>query len=85
MEHIYKSIPTAKFEVDSFSSSGDMTSQNLPWKKGTSREIWLFTPKTVLTFSKKCVSISAISKQRKIFSFSKFLGRLDDKRAAASR
>ena len=30
------------------------------------------------------MSISAISKQRKIFSFSKFFGRLNKKRAAAT-
>ena len=30
------------------------------------------------------MSISAIFKQRKIFSFSKFLGRLDEKRAATT-
>ena len=40
----YKSIPDAKFESDSSSSFGDMTSQNFPWKKGTTNEIQLFTP-----------------------------------------
>ena len=40
----YKSIPDAKFEPDSFSSFGDITSQNFPRKKGTSHEIQLFTP-----------------------------------------
>ena len=40
----HKSIPDAKFEADSSSSFGDMTSQNFPWKKGTSNEIRLFTP-----------------------------------------
>ena len=61
MDHyIYKSIPDAKFEVDSSFSLGDMMSQNFPQK------------------------ISTIFKQRKIFSFSKFLGRLDDERAAAT-
>ena len=40
----HKSIPDAKFESDSFSSFGDMTSQNFPQKKGTSHEIRLFTP-----------------------------------------
>ena len=39
--YIYKSIPDAKFEVDSSFSFGDMTSQNFPQKKGTIR---LFTP-----------------------------------------
>ena len=40
----HKSIPDAKFESDSSSSFGDMTSQNFPLKKGTSHEIRLFTP-----------------------------------------
>ena len=40
----YKSILDAKFESDSLSSFGDMTSQSFPRKKGTSHEIWLFTP-----------------------------------------
>ena len=40
----HKSIPDAKFESDSSSSFGDMTSQNFPRKKGTSHEIRLFTP-----------------------------------------
>ena len=39
-----KSIPDAKFESDNSASFGDMTSQNFPRKKGTSHEIWLFTP-----------------------------------------
>ena len=40
----HKSIPDTKFESDSTSSFGDMTSQNLPRNKGTSHEIRLFTP-----------------------------------------
>ena len=40
----HKSIPDAKFESDSSSSFGDMTSQNFPRKKGTSHKIRLFTP-----------------------------------------
>ena len=40
----HKSISDAKFESDSSSSFGDMTSQNFPRKKGTSQEIRLFTP-----------------------------------------
>ena len=39
----HKSIPNAKFEAGSSSSFGDMTSQNFPWKKGTSHQIQLFT------------------------------------------
>ena len=42
--YIYKSIPDAKFEVDSSFSIGDMTSQNFAQKKGTSHPIRLFTP-----------------------------------------
>ena len=40
----YKRIPDANFEADSSSSLGDMTSQNLPRKKGTNHQIRLFTP-----------------------------------------
>ena len=43
--YIHKSILHAKFEVDSFSSFGDMTSQNFPWNKGTSHRIRAFTPR----------------------------------------
>ena len=43
--HSHKSIPYAKFEPDSFSSFGDMTLQNFPWKKGTSHQIRLLTPR----------------------------------------
>ena len=41
----HKSIPDAKFEDDSSSSFGDMTSQNFPQKKGTSHQIRPFTPR----------------------------------------
>ena len=45
MDHyIYKSIPDAKFEVDTSFSFGEMTSQNFPQMKGTSHPIRLFTP-----------------------------------------
>ena len=58
--YIHKSIPHAKLEADSSSSFGDMTSQNFPWKKGTSHQIRLFTSrKTGLTF-KKWVFMSGI-------------------------
>ena len=40
----HKSIHDAKFESDSSSSFGDMTSQNFSRNKGTSHEIRLFTP-----------------------------------------
>ena len=39
----HNSIPDGKIEPDSSSSFGDMTSQNFPWKKGTSHQIRLFT------------------------------------------
>ena len=46
MRHFnHKSIPDAKFESGSSSSFGDMMSQNFPQKKGTSHQIWLFTPR----------------------------------------
>ena len=52
--YIYKSIPDAKFEVDSSFSFGDMTSQNFPQKKGMSHPIRLFTHgKRGLTLEKK--------------------------------
>ena len=40
----HKRIPVAKFESGSSSSFGDMTSQNVTRKKGTSHQIRLFTP-----------------------------------------
>ena len=96
--YIYKSILDAKFEVDSSFSFGDMTSQNFPQKKGTSHPIRLFPPENGFNFKKTSFmsrivlldpkltpkSISTIFKQRKISSFSKFLGRLDDERTAAT-
>ena len=39
-----KIILDAKFEADSYSSFGDMTSQNFPQKNGRSLRIRLFTP-----------------------------------------
>ena len=42
--YVHKSIPDAKFEHDSSSSFGDMSSQNFPQKKGTSHQIRLFNP-----------------------------------------
>ena len=39
-----KSIPAAKFESGGHSSFGDMTSQNVRQKKGTSHQIRRFTP-----------------------------------------
>ena len=48
----YKCIPDAKFEADSSSSLGDMTSQNFPRKKGTNHQIRLFTPRNELNIKK---------------------------------
>ena len=100
MDHyIYKSIPDAKFEVDSSSGFGDMTSQNFSSKEGNeSSDSTIYPRKTGLTLRKQVfmsrivlldpkltpMSISTIFKKRKIFSFSKFLGHLDDERAAAT-
>ena len=36
-------MPDAKFEFGSFSSFGDVTSQNFPLKKGTSHQFQIFT------------------------------------------
>ena len=40
----HKSILGAKLESGSSSTSGDMTSQNFPWKKGTVIKFRLSTP-----------------------------------------
>ena len=40
----HKSIPDAKFQLDSSSSYGDMTLQIFSWEKKTSHQILLFTP-----------------------------------------
>ena len=94
----HKSIPDAKFESGSFSSFGDMTSQNLPRKKGTSHQIRLFTPENGFNIKKMSFYVQNRSSRPKIdphvnfsnfkveenFSFCKFLGRLDEKRAAAT-
>ena len=48
----HKSISDAKFESDSSSSFGDMTSQNFPRKKGMSHEIRLFTPENGFNLKK---------------------------------
>ena len=46
----YQSIPDAKFEADSSSSFGDITSQNFPRKKGASHQIRIFTPENGFNF-----------------------------------
>ena len=60
--YIYKGIPGAKFEPDSSSSFGDMTSQNFPRKKGTSHQI----RKTVLTLKKNEFYVQNRSSRPKI-------------------
>ena len=51
----YKSIPDAKFEVNSSFSFGDMTSQNFPQKKGgnESSDSTIYPRKTGLTLKKR--------------------------------
>ena len=50
-----KGIPDAKFESGSSSSFGDMTSQNFPWKKGTSHrcKFGYLPPENGFRFKKK--------------------------------
>ena len=80
--YIYKSIPDAKFEVKGNESSD---STIYPRKTGLTLKKRVFMSRIVLLDPKLTpMSISTIFKQRKIFSFSKFLGRLDDERAAAT-
>ena len=50
--YIHESIPHAKFEDDSSSSLGDMTSQDFPQKKGTSHQIRIFTPQNGFNFKR---------------------------------
>ena len=94
----HESIPDAKFESDSLFSFGDMTSQNFPRKKGTSHEIRLFTPGNGFNFKKMSFYVQNRSSRPKIdppcqfqqfssigkFFIFKILGRLDEKRAAAT-
>ena len=93
----HESMPDAKFKSASFSRFGNMTSQNfslkrkrvikfgyLPPENGINLEKMSFYVQIRQYFDPPPVSISVIFKQRKIFSFSKFLGRLDEKRAAAT-
>ena len=53
-------MPDAKFESDSFSSFGDMTSQNFPLKKGTSYQIQILTREEMGLPFKKCVFMCRI-------------------------
>ena len=94
-----KSIPNAKFESDSFSSFGDMTSQNSLRRREQVMKFGYLTPENEFNFKKMSFYVQnrssgskiypscqfqQIFKHRKKFSFSKFLGRLDEKRAAAT-
>ena len=79
-------MPDAKFESGSFSSFGDMMSQIFPLKRETSHKNSDIYPRKIdLTLKNEFyvqirssrpkidpMSISAIFKQRKFFSFSKF-------------
>ena len=89
----HKSMPDAKFESGSFSTFGDMTSQNFTLKRGTS----IYPRKMDSTFLNEILCLESFySTQiwppcqfqqfsgREKFSFWKFLRRLDDKRAAAT-
>ena len=48
----YKSKPDANFKFYSFSTSGDMTSQTFPLKKGTSYRMGHFIPQNGFNFKK---------------------------------
>ena len=78
----HKSIPDAKFEAGSSSSFGDMMSQNFPRKKERVIKFGYLLPENGFNF-KLNVNFSNFQAE-KIFSFSNFLGRLDEKRAAAT-
>ena len=97
MSHcIYKSILDAKFEADSSFSFRDITSQNFPQKKGNSSNSDFFYPlKTGLILEnneflrllnpKLSPHVNSSNFQaEETFSFSKFSGLLDEKRAAAA-
>ena len=43
-QYSHESMPDAKLKPGSFSSFGDMTSQNFSLKRGTSHKIEIFTP-----------------------------------------
>ena len=91
-------MPDAKFESGSFSIFGDKTSQNFVLKRGTSHRFGYLFPENGFNFTKMTFYVQNRSSQPKIapschfqqfsirgiFSFSKFLRRLDEKRAAAT-
>ena len=90
-------MPGAKFEFDSLCIFEVLTSLNFPLKKGRSYKVRIFIPGKWVSLKNDyyvqnrssrpkidpTMSISAIFKQRNFFSFSKFLRRVDEKRAAA--
>ena len=94
----HKSIPYAEFESSSCFSFGDKTSQSFPWKKEMNHQIRLFTLGDGFNFKKVSFYVQNRSSRPKVdpqlnfssfqveenFSFCKFLGRLDEKRAAAT-
>ena len=55
-QYSHESMPGAKFESGSFSSLGDMTSQNFPLKSGASHKIWIFTPENGFNFNFEIMS-----------------------------
>ena len=90
-------MPDAKIEFYSFPSFGDITSQNFPLKSGRSCKICIFTPENgfnseKMSFMSRFLFLDPILTPHvnfsnfhaeETFSFSKFLGYLDGKRAAA--
>ena len=88
MSHSYRTIPDAKFEFGIFSIFGDMT-QNFPSKKGGNKSLnlYIYPLEMGLNFKKwgfyvqgrsfqtkiDPLSISAISKQKKLLHFQNVL------------
>ena len=85
--YVYKSIPDAKFEVDSSFSFGDMTSQNFPQKKERVIQFDYLPPENGFNLNKTSFYVQNRSSRPKIdlppinfnnfqaeenFSFSKF-------------
>ena len=64
--YIYKSIPDAKFEVDSSFSFGDMTSQNFPQKKGPVIRFDYLPPENGFNFKKTSFYVQNRSSRPKI-------------------
>ena len=62
----HKSIPYAKFESGSYSSFGDMTSQNFNQKKGTSHQFGYLRPENGFNLKKKSFYVQNRSSRPKI-------------------